>query len=91
MNRIRHLTYALAGLTTLILGLGATPAFAEKVPPLGTGDYPQYVAPAHVVVSGGMPGWQVTLIAVAAALLAAALAVVVDRAHTARRHPARTA
>ena len=35
-----------------------------------------------------MPGWQITLIAAAAALLAAILAVALDRAWTARRHTA---
>ncbi len=34
---------------------------------------------------GGMPGWQITLIAVCAALAAAALAVLLDRAWTARK------
>jgi hypothetical protein len=91
MNRIRHLTYTLAGLAALILGPGTVPAFAERVPPHGTGDYPQQVTPAHVVVTGGMPGWQITLIAAGTALLAAALAVIADRARTAHRHPARTA
>ncbi len=95
MNRIRHLTYALAGLATIILGLGAAPAFAERVPPPGTGDYfrfgLQHGTPAHVVVTGGMPGWQITLIAVGAALFAATLTVIADRARTAHRHPARTA
>jgi hypothetical protein len=38
-----------------------------------------------------MPGWQIALIAVGAALLAAALAVIADRARTAHRHSARTA
>jgi hypothetical protein len=94
MNRIRHLTYTLAGLATLILGLGTAPALAERVPPPGTGDFArfgsQHATPAHVVVTG-MPGWQITLIAVGAALLAAALAVIADRARTAHRHPARTA
>jgi hypothetical protein len=33
-----------------------------------------------------MPGWQIALIAVAAAVLAAAVAVLADRARTARRH-----
>ena len=83
MNRIRHLTYALAGVAALILSVGTVPAFAERVPPPGAGDYPQQVAPAHVVVTGGMPGWQIALIAVGAALLAAALAVIADRARTA--------
>jgi hypothetical protein len=37
----------------------------------------------RTVVVGGMPGWQIALIAVGAALLAAALAVLADRAHAA--------
>jgi LPS O-antigen subunit length determinant protein (WzzB/FepE family) len=46
----------------------------------------------QTIVAGGMPGWQIALIAVAAAFIAAAVAVVVDRAWAARRHlPARTA
>jgi hypothetical protein len=40
----------------------------------------------HTVVTGGMPGWQITLIAAGAALLAATLAVLLDRARAARRH-----
>jgi hypothetical protein len=39
----------------------------------------------HTVVIGGMPSWQITLIAVGAALLAAAVAVLLDRAWLARR------
>ena len=38
-----------------------------------------------VIAAGGMPGWQITLIAVAAALAAAAAAVVLDRARPSRR------
>jgi hypothetical protein len=41
--------------------------------------------PAHAVTTGGMPGWQIALIAAAAAMLAAALAVTVDRRRAARR------
>lgn len=40
----------------------------------------------HSVVTGGMPGWQITLIAAGAALLTAVLAVPLDRARAARRH-----
>jgi hypothetical protein len=40
----------------------------------------------HTVVTGGMPGWQITLIAAGAALLAAVLAVLLDRAWATRRH-----
>ena len=39
----------------------------------------------HVVSSGGMAGWQIALIAIGAALLAATAAVVLDRARAARR------
>jgi hypothetical protein len=47
-------------------------------------------APAvtRIVVVGGMPGWQIALIAVASALLAAALAVLADRAWTTHRKTA---
>ena len=43
-------------------------------------------AAVHSVVTGGMPGWQITLIAAGAALLTAVLAVLLDRARAARRH-----
>ena len=42
-------------------------------------------AEVHTVVVGGMPGWQIALIAVVAALLAATVAVLADRARSARR------
>jgi hypothetical protein len=46
--------------------------------------------PVQVVVAGGMPGWQIALIAIGAAILAAAAAVFLDRTRTrtARRHQA---
>ena len=50
--------------------------------------------PVHTVqtvVAGGMPGWQITLIAVAAALLAATVAVLADRARASRREAATAA
>lgn len=41
----------------------------------------------QTVVVGGMPGWQIALIAVAAAVVAAAVAVLLDRARVTRtRH-----
>ena len=43
--------------------------------------------PVHTLVTGGMPGWQIALIAAGAALAAAVLAVLVDRAWIARRRP----
>jgi hypothetical protein len=39
----------------------------------------------RTIVAGGMPGWEIALIAAGAALLAAALAILADRARTARR------
>jgi hypothetical protein len=89
MNPIRHIRRALAvlaGLTVAVLACGAVPAFARVEPDPGAG----YVAPASVpaqvrtIVLGGTPGWQIVLIAVGAALLAAALAVLADRALAAR-------
>jgi hypothetical protein len=47
--------------------------------------------PVHTVVAGGMPGWQITLIAAGAALIAATVAVLADRARTARRKSAAAA
>jgi hypothetical protein len=42
----------------------------------------------RTVVAGGMQGWLVALIAVAAAVAAAAVAVLADRGLAARRRPA---
>ncbi|HYY19790.1 MAG TPA: hypothetical protein VE864_13195 [Streptosporangiaceae bacterium] len=89
MNRIRRLTCILAALAAGALALGSTPAFAERVPPGGLGDppfVPHSAASAHLAASGGMAGWQITLIAAGAAVLAATVAVLLDRARTARRH-----
>jgi hypothetical protein len=46
---------------------------------------PTAPVPVRTFISGGMPGWQITLIAAGAALLGAVLAVLVSRAWTARR------
>jgi hypothetical protein len=89
MNRIRRLAYVLGALAVSILAAGTAPAFAMRVPAPGTGsNHPAMsgqVASTHVVTVGGMPGWQITLIAAAAALFAAVLAVFLDRALAARR------
>jgi hypothetical protein len=107
MNRIRHIrriAAMLAGLATVLLAWGATPAFAMQVPPpnagggvapgsTGTGLPPAQLPPVihtvtRTVVAGGMPGWQIALIAAGAALLAAALAVLADRSRAAHRKTA---
>ena len=66
------------GLTTFRPGNGL---------PGGTAGWTSWVpAPTHAAVSSGMPGWQITLIVIGAALLAAAAALLLDRAWMARRH-----
>ena len=52
---------------------------------------PPVPAQIHTVVPGGMPGWQITLIAIGAALAGAALAMVLDRTVTSRKYATPTA
>jgi hypothetical protein len=100
MNHIRHISRLAAVLAGALLAFsaataaafaasyGITDAPSSGVPLPCT---PQCAAPQpapagpHAVVVGGMPGWQITLIAVAAALAAAAVAVLADRARAARQ------
>jgi hypothetical protein len=81
-----------AVISGLLASVAVVPAaFARVVPPPGEA-YEGHVAPASVpaqiqyrtIVAGGMPGWQIALIAVGAALVAAALAVLADRKLTSR-------
>jgi hypothetical protein len=84
---VRRLAGTLAALTATLLATAtaAPAAFALPQPPMAGGDGTP-PPPVHTVVVGGMPGWQIALIAIGAALLAAAAAVALDRARTARRH-----
>ena len=94
MNRIRQLASILAALTVSLLAPGAAPAFAQNLPPTDNGDRPSIGPPhltTHLIATGGMPGWQITLIAAGAALLTAAVAVLVERALAARRRAATSA
>ena len=101
MNPIRRIAVTLTALGGAVLAFtAASPAaFAIRVPPPGSTSsgitrsvpWPKTttVPPlpqVHTVVTSGMPGWQIALIAAAAALLAAVLAVSLDRARSARRH-----
>jgi hypothetical protein len=87
--RLVRLTAVLAAITAgLLVTVWRVPAaFARPVPPPGGSYGPAAPVPAtiHVITTGGMAGWQITLIALAAALLAAITAVFVDRARAARR------
>lgn len=87
IQHIRRFAAALAGLSAVLVAFSATPAFAEVVPPPGDGPAvaPQHLVPVHAVATGGMPGWQITVIAVGAALLAATVAVLLDRARSRSR------
>jgi hypothetical protein len=94
MNPVRHLrrlVAALAGFAGALLAFAAAApaAFASARPPLppGWNKHPPLPVQVHTVVIGGMPGWQIALIAAAAALCAAIAAVLVDRARAARRKP----
>jgi hypothetical protein len=49
------------------------------------------VTVVRTVVVGGMPGWQIALIAAVAALVTAVAAVLVERTRVARRRPVRPA
>jgi hypothetical protein len=91
MIRIRRVALVLAVIAVTLLGIaGALPAHASSVlfpPPHGGPGTPPAgpVAPVvRVMVAGGMPGWQVALITIAASLVSATAAVLVCRARTTR-------
>jgi len=64
-------------------------SYANGRAPATTGARPAVSRPGltvvHTVITGGMAGWLITLIAIGAALLAATVAVRMDRARSARR------
>ncbi len=101
MNLIRHIRRSVAivaGLAGAVLAFAA-PAFAQPATiPISGGDATSAApVPAQVpvqvrtIVAGGMPGWQIALIAVGAALIAAALAILAYRMLAARRQAVTTA
>jgi hypothetical protein len=65
------------------------PTYANGRAPAPAGAPPAAAQPGltavHTVVTGGMAGWLITLIAIGAALVTATVAVLVDRARAARR------
>ena len=93
MTRIRRIITALVTLAGALLAFtaAAPAALAIRVPPPGGRRAVQAPPQVHTIVAGGMPGWQIALIAAAAALAAAAVAVLLDRAWTARKAHATTA
>jgi hypothetical protein len=87
------LAFAAAAPAAFASGPGPLPPGLNKHPPLPPAHIHQPVhqapvrVPVHTVVVGGMPGWQIALIAAGAALLAATVAVLGYRAWAARRKP----
>jgi hypothetical protein len=78
----RRLAAVLVGLAgTLLASMAIGPAAWAEIPADG-GSAP--IQPPAVAAAGGMPGWQITLIALGAALVAAIAAVLLDRARGAR-------
>ena len=90
IHRTCRFVSVLAGLVTTLLALGAAaPAARATIP--DPGGAPGVQPATQAIVTGGMPGWQITLIAAGAALLAATLAIVLDRVWVARRRAAAAA
>ncbi|HEY7426552.1 MAG TPA: hypothetical protein VH682_20120 [Gemmataceae bacterium] len=91
MNRVHRITTAIAVLVASLIGvIAATPAaFAMLEPPAGGSG--QYVPPVTITHTG-LTAWQVTFIALAAAVAAAFITAVVlkIRTRTASVHPAAT-
>ena len=92
IRTIGRLACMLAGLAAALAAAAAAAPTAVAV----TRPYPPPGPPAEVVrigpaahtvhgVTGDMTGWQITLIAVGAALVGAVVGVLVDRARAARR------
>jgi hypothetical protein len=93
-TRLRWFAAALAAVTCALLASAVVPAAsaAELVrdPPGGDPLAPVPAPAIPVVTVGGMPGWQITLIAVGAALVTAIAAVFLDRVLAARRSASST-
>jgi hypothetical protein len=91
MIRLHRAGLVLAGIAVTLLTVAVTlPASASSVlrlpPPGDPGTLPAHpVDPVvRTMVVGGMPGWQIALIAIAASLAAATAAVLAYRAWTIR-------
>jgi hypothetical protein len=89
MNRIRHILAAVATLAGALTAVAAAPAAYASLPPHGGGPAGTQTT-VRVITTGGMPAWQITLIAAVAALAAATLAMLIDRARAARKMHATT-
>ena len=86
ITRLRRFAAVLAGAVAAMAAFaGAASASTEMISPGGEGEPAQPGPIVHTVVVGGMPGWQIALIAAGAAFAAAIAAVLLDRARSGRR------
>ena len=89
MNRIHRCLglVAVLGGALLSLAVAVPAAFAAPgtFPPPDPQTAPGQESVTRTIVVGGMPGWQIVLIAAGAALAAAVAAVLLDRAWAGRR------
>ena len=94
IKSLSRLGVVLAGLAVVAVSLASSASASTTMIPVGgSGDATATdtgpVTVVHTVVVGGMPGWQIALIAVVAALVTAFAAVLVERTRMARRRPVR--
>ncbi len=90
LGRLGALLAILGGIVAAFAGTAsASTGMIPRPAPDGgvTGPYagPSLPPVVRTVVVGGMPGWQIALIAIVTALVAAIAAVLLDRARSARR------
>ena len=85
MNHMHARRSRSAGVLTSIAA--AVAIVGATIPTASAQVWPQYVlkhrhlpTPMHTIVIGGTPGWQIALIALAAAIVAGTAAVIADRA-----------
>ena len=96
IKSLSRLGAVLASLAIIAVSLASSASASTSMIPVGgsgggagPGGTPAPVTVVHTVIVGGMPGWQIALIAVVAALFTAIAAVLVERSRTARRRPVR--
>jgi hypothetical protein len=91
IKRLRRLGAVLAGLGVAMAALASAAQASTAMFPLpgnggpGGGEASDPSPVTRTVVVGGMPGWQIALIAVAAAIVAAGTALLIERTRSARR------
>jgi len=89
--RLGRLAVALAAITCAGLLTAASASAAPVMIPITPGGPAVSASAVRAVTGGGMAGWQITLIAIGAALAAAIAAVMLDRARAARKAASATA